>query len=78
MRGPCRDWPLAVCDLQSVADEDIITLDEVHAEDVLESQQMLYNSDQKWCYLSDQQPHELLIFKAADSKNYGAGKFDRI
>lgn len=49
-------------------------MDEVHMDDVLEAQHVVYGPSQRWCYLSDQQPHELLIFKAADSRKHGAGE----
>ncbi|KIW33962.1 uncharacterized protein PV07_00773 [Cladophialophora immunda] len=67
LRGPLRDWPLALCDLQSLQPEHLVALDEVHAQQSLESQHVLYDPAQRWHYLSNQQAHELLIFKAADS-----------
>ena len=73
LRGPLRDWPLALCQLESVDDKDLVPIDEVHVGDILESHQIYYNPEQKWCYLKDQLPSELLIFKAADSKIKGAG-----
>lgn len=74
LQGPCRDWPLALCDVRSVKKGDIVPMDEVHANDVLESQQVIYRSSQRWHYLSNQQPYELLIFKAADWRKHGAGE----
>jgi len=68
LRGPLRSWPLALCDLQSLNREDVVTLDEVHATAVLESQQIMYNPSQKWHYLSEQEATEVIIFKSMDSK----------
>ena len=75
LRGPLRDWPLALCDLQSLKPEHLVQLDEVHSHHSLESQQILYSSAQNWFYLSNQRESELLIFKAADSVMAGEGKF---
>ena len=73
LRGPLRDWPLAVCDYSSVSSVDMIRVDEVHKEDILESHGVQYSPSQKWYYLSDMKPSEMLIFKAADSHMEGAG-----
>ncbi|KAL8637913.1 MAG: hypothetical protein Q9226_009060, partial [Calogaya cf. arnoldii] len=67
LKGPLRSWPLALCDLQSLARDDIVSFDEVHATAVLESQQVVYNQSQKWFYLSNQLATELIVFKSMDS-----------
>ncbi|KAI0147059.1 hypothetical protein GGR57DRAFT_264726 [Xylariaceae sp. FL1272] len=72
LRGPLRDWPLAMCDVRTVASGDLEPLDEVHDSDVLESYQVLYNPTQEWWYLSNQGADEILVFKGADSKASGA------
>ncbi|KAJ9133114.1 hypothetical protein NKR19_g9178 [Coniochaeta hoffmannii] len=72
LRGPLRDWPLAMCDIRSVDTNDMQRLDEVHTEDFLESYQIQYNEGQKWWYLSEQRPDEVLVFKGADSEIRGA------
>ena len=74
LRGPLRSWPLALCDLQSLSRDDLVPLDEVHAGGVLESQQIVYNPTQKWCYLSNQKACEVLIFKGMDSEVHGEGQ----
>jgi hypothetical protein len=51
----------------------MIRVDEVHKEDILESHGVQYSPSQKWYYLSDMKPSEMLIFKAADSHMEGAG-----
>lgn len=73
LRGPVKDWPLALCDLRSVDTEDLIPFDEVYIDDVLESYQVHYNPNQKWFYLSEQKSEEVLIFKSADSSVGGTG-----
>jgi hypothetical protein len=69
-----KDWPLALCDLRSVEGKDLIPMDEVYADDVLESYQVHYNEGQRWYYLQDQRISECLVFKSADSVIGGTGK----
>ena len=74
LRGPLRDWPLALCDLSSVLADDTLEADNVFTNRVVESMQVHYAETQKWYYLQDQEPSELLIFQQADSakgKNSG-------
>lgn len=71
--GPLRDWPLALCDLRSLKPDQFVQLDEVHAQQSLESQQVLYNPAQNWFYLSNQREDEVLIFKSVDSAVAGEG-----
>jgi hypothetical protein len=73
LRGPLRDWPLAVCDLRSLKPQHFVQLDEVHSQQSLESQQILYDSAQNWFYLSNQREDEVLIIKAVDSAVSGEG-----
>lgn len=66
-----------MCDIRSVDTNDMQRLDEVHTEDFLESYQIQYNEGQKWWYLSEQRPDEVLVFKGADSEIRGAGKLQK-
>lgn len=69
LRGPLVDWPLAVCDAQTVEFvADTMAGDVVDRSQVFENTQVHYNEGQKWYYLSDQMPNELIIFKNADSE----------
>lgn len=75
LRGPLRSWPLALCDLQTLNRDDVVVFDEVHAKAVLESQQVVYNPSQKWYYLPDQEPNEIIVFKSMDTVERGEGSF---
>ena len=68
------DWPLAVCDAASVDFEnDTMAGDVVERAKAFENTQVHFNPRQKWYYLKEQLPSELLIFKNADSQSvYGA------
>ena len=64
------DWPLAVCDAETVDFEnDTMAGDVVDRDAVFENTQVHYNPQQKWYYLANQIPSELLIFKNADSES---------
>jgi hypothetical protein len=46
-----KDWPLALCDLATLDENDMVALDEVHKDDVLEGFQLCYRPSQRWYYL---------------------------
>lgn len=69
LQGPLVDWPLALCDAQTVDfKNDTMAGDVVDRDNVFENTQVHYNPGQKWYYLSNQMPTELVIFKNADSE----------
>ncbi len=64
------DWPLALCDAETVDFEnDTMAGDVVDRDAVFENTQVHFNPGQKWYYLPNQMPSELLIFKNADSES---------
>lgn len=65
---------MALCDLTTFDENDLAALDEVHKDDVLEGYQLYYRPTQRWYYLKDQLPTELVVFKTGDSIVRGAGK----
>ncbi|CAG9952075.1 unnamed protein product [Clonostachys rosea f. rosea IK726] len=70
LRGPLKDWPLACCDASTAdLETDFHKMDSVFADGFIEGYIMGYSANQKWCYLSDQSPNELLVFNIADSHN---------
>ncbi|KAF2189237.1 hypothetical protein K469DRAFT_683670 [Zopfia rhizophila CBS 207.26] len=74
LKGPVRDWPLALCSVTSMDfEKDSIPGDVVSQCGPIEDIHIHYNPTQKWYYLSDQEPSELLIFRSSDSEgNLGA------
>ena len=72
--GPLSDWPLAVCHLGSIDNEDLKRIDVMHPAGILESYRMVYNQKQRWGYFCQQDINELLTFKSADSVETGTGK----
>ena len=71
LRGPLRDWPLALCDAASVQANDVTPADVVYDTKVNENMQVHHDAAHKWYYLEDQDPSELLVFKQADSHHTG-------
>ncbi|KAL8805665.1 MAG: hypothetical protein Q9182_001809 [Xanthomendoza sp. 2 TL-2023] len=67
LRGPLRDWPLALCDAASVQADHLVAADGVFKTRVTENLQVHYDADHRWYYLEDQKPSELLVFRQADS-----------
>lgn len=68
-RGPLFDYPLAVCDASTVNFEaDTMAADLVTEHEITETVEVQYNSKQRWYYLAQQQPDELLLFKNVDSR----------
>ena len=71
LRGPLRDWPLALCDASSVQPDQLAAADVVLKDKVSDNLQVHYDEGQKWYYLQDQESTELLIFRQADSHPSG-------
>ncbi|PVH93911.1 hypothetical protein DM02DRAFT_603318 [Periconia macrospinosa] len=72
LRGPVRDWPIGVCDASSVAhDDDTLASDIVFPDHYTENVQVHYSPKHKWYYVSEQQPHEALLFKTVYDKVLG-------
>jgi len=68
LKGPLRDWPLCVCDASSVAEDDLQTADVIYPDRVAENFQVCHSEGQRWYYIKDQMPDELLVFRATDTE----------
>jgi hypothetical protein len=83
IRGPVQDKPLAICDARSVSPLDFVETDIEHfgEGDMTRPRHtghiysVRYNPEHRWYYLSDMQPHELLLFKCYDSQKEGVARF---
>ena len=71
LRGPLRDWPLALCDAETVQADHLVAADKVFEARFSENLQVYYDAAQSWFYLKDQEPSELLVFRQADSHPTG-------
>lgn len=66
---PPQDMPLAVCDVRTVAREDLVEADGVYDEGpepwpTAEAYLVKHNPAHRWIYFSDMRPDEALIFRA--------------
>jgi hypothetical protein len=83
LRGPVRDWPLAVCDPRTVAPSEFIpaAIDHYADTDLTwpnhsgEIYSMHFSPRHRWFYVADQQPDEVLVFKCYDSLVSSGSRF---
>lgn len=73
LRGPVNDWPLCFCDASSVDTTDTEATDMVYSEYFTENLSLRFNAKQKWYYLSDHRPDEIIVFKQSDSDSTAVG-----
>jgi hypothetical protein len=75
IRGPLQDAPLAVCDAQSVAFDDLVPSDLVYQHRVGETYAVKYNPAHHWFYVPEMQSNEALLLKCFDSATDGRARF---
>ncbi|KAL3472619.1 hypothetical protein BJX99DRAFT_213377 [Aspergillus californicus] len=72
LRGPVRDWPLALCDPVTVDPKrDILHVDNVCTDRIGEVFNLHHNPGQRWYYLSNQRESEAWVFNGYDSRKDG-------
>lgn len=70
LRGPVKDWPLALCDPRSInVGTDLEPCDLVYPDYVVENRQLYWEENQKWWWYSDQAEDEAWIFLQSDTSN---------
>ena len=75
IRGPLLDAPLAMCDVELVAADDLVASDLVYQHRVGETYAVKYNPSHRWFYLPQMQPHEALLLKCYDLETDGRARF---
>jgi len=68
LRGPVKDWPLALCDSSSLDLETIEAGDVVFQDFSIENALVKQSSKHKWYYISNQMESEAWIFEQGDAK----------
>jgi len=67
--GPNRNWPLAFCDFRTLAiPEDLEAVDIIHRDYAGEQFMLYHNPSQKWYFLDNQEVHDVVLIKHADSR----------
>jgi hypothetical protein len=75
IRGPVRDFPLAICDAGTVRFEDLVAADHIYRHRVGETYQVLYNPAHRWFYVPEMQTDEALLLKCFDTRADGTARF---
>lgn len=73
-RPVARD-PLAICDAQSIAPDDLVTAERRHPNRVGEIYHLAYNAAQSWYYFPLLGPENALVFKCYNSMADGRSRF---
>jgi hypothetical protein len=69
LKGPNDDWPLALCDYESVDFKlDTIANDCLHQTRTGENWLLQANPGHQWYYMSAQAPDDLIVFRNTDSE----------
>ncbi|MCJ1309173.1 hypothetical protein MMC25_002829 [Agyrium rufum] len=75
LKGPNDDWPLGVCDFQSVdIAQDVLRNDCLHQTRIGENWLLQKNKEHRWYYVSGQQTTDLIVFRNTDSEGVRASK----
>jgi hypothetical protein len=75
IRGPLRDAPLAMCDGQTVAPDDLVVSDLIYPNRHGETYSVRYNSNHRWFYFPEMTVDEALLLKCYDSAADGRTRF---
>jgi hypothetical protein len=75
IRGPVRDFPLAMCDAGSVPFDDLVAADHIYRDRVGETYQVIYNAAHRWFYVPEMRTDEALLLKCFDSRTDGTARF---
>jgi hypothetical protein len=75
IRGPLLRSPLALCDAQSLAEENLVASDLRYPDRTGETYAVTYNPAQRWFYFPKMQADEIVLIRCFDSARSGAARF---
>ncbi len=75
IRGPLLDSPLAVCDVRSVTQQDLVASDLIYKDRVGETYGVTFNPAHRWLYVPEMRVEEILLLKCYDSATDGRARF---
>jgi hypothetical protein len=75
IQGPLRDAPLAMCDAQTVAPDDLVASDLIYPNRSGETYSVRYNPDHRWFYFPQMTVDEAVLLKCYDSATDGRTRF---
>ena len=75
IRGPLLASPLALCDAQTLTQENLIASDLLYPDRKGEIYSVTYNPAQRWFYFPKMQADEVVLIRCFDSAQAGAARF---
>lgn len=75
IRGPIRDFPLAVSDAGSIDDGDLIATDLIYPDRIGEIYYVRFNPRHRWFYAPAMRDEEVMLIKCYDSIDDGRARF---
>jgi hypothetical protein len=75
IRGPLLRAPLALCDAQTLTEENLVASDLRYPDRVGEIYAVTYNPAQRWYYFPRMQADEAVLIRCFDSARSGAARF---
>jgi len=75
VRGPVQEAPLAVCDAQSIAPQDLVATDLKYQDRTGEVYSVTFSPHHRWFYFPHLEQNEALLLKCYDSLEDGRARF---
>src|SRR6266581_1289102 len=75
IRGPLLRSPLALCDAQTLAEENLVASDLRYPDRTGETYAVTYNPAQRWYYFPKMKADEFVLIRCFDSARSGAARF---
>jgi hypothetical protein len=75
IRGPLLKNPIALCDAESLAEENLVASDLRYPDRVGETYSVTYNPGQRWFYFPQMQADEYVLIRCFDSARAGPARF---
>ncbi len=72
IRGPVEENPLAVCDAQTIAPQDLVIHNLIYRDRMGEVYSLAYNPAHRWFYFPHMQKNEVMLLKCYDSDEHRA------
>jgi hypothetical protein len=74
IRGPVQAWPLALCDAQSIAPDDLVVSELRYPDRIGETYAVTYSPRHRWFYFPRMQTDEVVLLKCFDSARDGRAR----
>ena len=75
IRLPVESFPLAICDAQSVSDDDLVVSERRYQHRVGQTYAITYNPHHKWFWFPRMRRDEAIVFKVFDSEKDGRARW---